>query len=183
VKQHVIYIAKSDYDANYYFKAFCHLRNENRNFNVERIQQATVDGNTVDFIQYIVDTYRNTDKYKQTVLSIKTRKILDSDDVIGYSARILTYISRIDGIFTRKEKTQIAVYIKELAADQTDIEIENYVDELAGLSPSTPEYKTLVKNIDITESLFEKAKEIAGKDPLRLGAFEILNKQYEKNKN
>jgi hypothetical protein len=178
----VIYIAKSDYDENYYFKAFCHLRNEDRTFNVERIQQAIVDGNTVDFIQYIVDTYRNTDKYKQTLLTVKTRKILYSDDVIGYSAKILTYISRIDGIFTRKEKTQVAAFIKELAVDYPDIEIENYVDELADLNPTTPEYKAVIKNADITENLIKKAKEIAGKDPLRLGAIEILNKQYEKKK-
>jgi hypothetical protein len=177
----VNYIAKSDWGADYYFDASCHLRNEKRTFNVERIQQAIVDGNTVDFIQYIVNTYRNTNKYKKTLLAIKTRKILYSDDFIGHCAVILTYIARIDGTFTRKEKTQIAAFLKELAVDYPDVEIENYIDELAYLTPTTPEYKTIVKKVAITESLVSKAKEITGKDPLRLGAFEILNKQYEKN--
>jgi hypothetical protein len=53
---------------------------------------------------------------------------------------------------------------------------------LVELSPSTSEYKNIVKIADISESLIEKAKEITGKDPLRQGAFEILNKQYEKNR-
>jgi hypothetical protein len=136
----------------------------------------------VDIIQYLVDSYRNTDKYKETILSIKTRDVLNSNDTIGYTARILTYISRIDGIFTRKEKTIIAHFIRELDNDKHDIEIENYVAELADLNPSTTEYKNIVKTADISEQLIEKAKEITGKDPLRQGAFEILFKQYERNK-
>ncbi|MDR2097666.1 MAG: WYL domain-containing protein [Spirochaetaceae bacterium] len=178
----IIYIAKRDYDYGdgYYIKAFCHLRNENRTFNIERIQQTKVDGNIVDIIQYIVDTYRNTDKYNQTILSIKTWKLLNSSDIIGHTAKILTYISRIDGIFTRKEKTIIASFIKELDNNRHDIEIENYISELAKLNPSTPEYKNIVKTANISEQLIEKAREITGKDPLRQGAFEILFKQYEK---
>jgi len=179
----VIYIAKGDYNFNeYYFKAFCHLRNEERTFIIGRIQQTIVDGETVDFVQYITDTYRKTEKYQKTVLAIKTRKILESNDDIGYSAKILTYIARIDGIFTRKEKTVIAAFLKEIEADQTDIEIENYINGLSELTPSTKEYKSLVKNAVITEKLIEKAKEITGKDPLRQGAFEILLKEYEKDK-
>jgi hypothetical protein len=177
----VRYIAKSDYNDDYYFKAYCHLRNEDRSFNVERIQKTIVDENEVDFIQYIVDTYRNTDKYKETILSIKTRNLINSNDTIGYSAKILTYIARIDGIFTRKEKTVIADFIKNLAADHTEIEIENYIDELSELKPSTAEYKALVKNANISNELIEKARGITGNDPLRQGAFQILFKQYQKN--
>jgi hypothetical protein len=178
----ILYIAASDYDDGYYIKAFCHLRNENRTFNIERIQQTLVNGNRVDIIQHIINTYRNTDKYKQTILEIKTRKLLNSRDTIGYAAKILTYISRIDGIFTRKEKTLVANYIKELDNNQSDIEIEDYVAELAYLNPSTIEYKNIVKSMDISENLITKATEITGKDPLRQGAFEILSRQYEKNK-
>jgi hypothetical protein len=178
----ILYIAASDYNDGYYIKAFCHLRNENRTFNIERIQKTTANGSSVDIIQYIVDFYRNTAKYKETVLSIKTRDRINSNDIIGCTAKVLTYISRIDGIFTRKEKTLIANYIKELDNNQSDIEIEDYVAELAYLNPSTIEYKKIVKSMDISENLIAKATEITGKDPLRQGAFEILFKQYEKNK-
>jgi hypothetical protein len=136
----------------------------------------------VDIIQYIIDFYRNTDKYKEKMLSIKTRNRISSDDTIGYTARVLTYIARIDGVFTRKEKTIIAWYIKELDDDQDDIEIEDYIDELVYLKPSTSEYKKIVKSMDISEKLIATAKAITGKDPLRNGAFEILFRQYEKNK-
>jgi hypothetical protein len=176
----ILYIAESDYDDGYYIKAYCHLRNENRTFNIERIQRTLVDGNNVDIIQHIVDTYRDTDKYKKTILEIKTRELLNSRDTIGYAAKILTYISRIDGIFTRKEKTIIAHFIKELDNNKHDIEIEDYILGLVELNPSTPEYKNIVKTTDISEQLIEKAKEITGKDPLRKGAFEILFRQYEK---
>jgi hypothetical protein len=176
----IIYIAASDYSDDYYIKAFCHLRNENRTFNIERIQKTIVNGNSVDIIQHIVNTYRNTDKYKQTILEIKTRELLNSRDTIGYAAKILTYIARIDGIFTRKEKVTIANFIKELDGNKHEIEIEDYVEGLAELKPSTTEYKNIVKAADISEQLIEKAKEIIGKDPLRQGAFEILFKQYEK---
>jgi hypothetical protein len=178
----IIHIARSDYSDGYYIKAFCHIRNENRTFNIERIQQTLVDGNRVDIIQHIVNTYRDTDKYKQAVLKLKTRELLNSRDTIGYTAKILTYISRIDGIFTRKEKVTIANFIKELDYNKHDIEIENYIAGLVELKPSAIEYKNVVKTADISEQLIEKAKEIIGKDPLRQGAFEILLKQYEKNK-
>jgi hypothetical protein len=176
----ILYIAKSDYDDGYYVKAFCHLRNENRTFNTERVQQTLVNGNSVDIIQHIVDTYRDTDKYKQTVLEIKTGELLNSRDTIGCAAKILTYIARIDGIFTRKEKTIIAHFIKEFDNNKHDLEIDDYILGLAELNPSTTEYKNIVKTADVSEQLIEKAKEIAGKDPLRQGAFAILFKQYEK---
>lgn len=172
----VIHI-KSGYNDAYYIRAFCYLRNEERTFKVERIQKTTVDGNEVDFIQYIVDTYRNTNKYKETIQHIKTRDLLNSTGLIGTAAKILTYISRIDGVFTKKEKTAIAFFLKELDVEQSDIEVEDYVTGLADLEVSTTQYKKIVKSISISENLIEKAKEIAGKDPLRLGAFEILAKQ------
>jgi hypothetical protein len=178
----IFYIAASDFSDDYYIKAFCHLRNEDRIFNIGRIQQTKADGNIVDIIQYLVDAYRNTDKYKKTILSIKTSDVLNSNDTIGYTARILTYISRIDGIFTRKEKTIIALFIEELDNNRHDIEIEDYIKELAKLDPPVSEYKRIVKAADISDRLIEKAKEITGKDPLRQGAFAILFKQYEKNK-
>jgi hypothetical protein len=178
----ILYIAASDYNNDYYIKAFCHLRNEDRTFNIERIQKTTVNGSSVDIIQYIVDFYRNTDKYKKTMFSIKIKNRINSNDVIGYSAKILTYISRIDGIFTRKEKIIIAVFLKTLEDEQDDTEFEDYVEALNNLNVQTKEYKNIVKSTDISEQLIEKSKEIAGKDPLRLGALEILYRQYEKNK-
>jgi hypothetical protein len=177
----VNYIEWNDFNDDYYIHAFCRLRNAKRTFKIWRVQRAIVDGNTVDIIPYLVDAYRDTDKYKETVLSIKVRQRINSSDATGRAARVLIYISRIDGVFTRKKKTTIADYIKELDNNQNDIEIEDYVKELAYIDPSAREYKSIVKSMDISESLVAKAKAIAGKDPLRRGAFEILLKQYEKN--
>jgi hypothetical protein len=176
------YIAKSTYNDDYYIKAFCRLRGEDRTFKVDRIQQTVADGEIVDIIQYLVYTYRNTDKYKETVQSIKTRNRINSDDILGYSAKILTYIARIDGIFTRKEKITIAHYLKDIDNNQNDIEVEDYIIELGYIQLATPEYKRIVKKTEISEQLIETAKKITGKDPLRLGAFEILSSQYEKTK-
>jgi membrane protein YdbS with pleckstrin-like domain len=177
----VLYIAKSNYDDSYYIKAFCHLRDEERTFKVERIRQTIVDENTVDFVQYLVDTYRNTDKYKETVQYIKTWNLLNSTGAFGCAAKILTYIARIDGIFTRKEKITIASFLKEVDIEQGDMEIDDYVKGLADLEVSTAQYKNIVKSAGISESLVEKAREITGKDPLRQGALEILLKQHGKD--
>ncbi|MDR0556706.1 MAG: hypothetical protein LBG43_02380 [Treponema sp.] len=85
---------------------------------------------------------------------------------------ILTYISRIDGIFTRKKV--IANFLKEFDIEQDDIEIDDYVTGLADFRVSATQYKNIIKNISISENLIEKSRETAGKDPLRIGVFEIL---------
>jgi hypothetical protein len=90
-------------------------------------------------------------------------------------------MARIDGIFTRKEKVTIAQFIQELAEPENSLEIENYIKGLESLSPTTPEYKNLVKKADISDALLGKARELVGKEPLRQGAFEILASQYNKN--
>jgi hypothetical protein len=177
----IYYIAKSEYgDNGYYFKGYCHLRHEDRTFNSARVQRAIADGEEVDLIWYLADTYRNSEKYKTTVMAIKVDDFLRSNSDAAIAATILTYIARIDGVFTRKEKTAIAQFLSETAGDETGIEIENYIDGLAKIKPTTTEYKGLVKKPCVSEALIGKAKEITGKDPLRQGAFEILRKQYEK---
>jgi hypothetical protein len=181
-KVDILYIAQSNYNINeYYFKAFCYLRDEERTFKVPRVQKTKADGQEVDLIEYLVDTYRKTDVYKAIMSVIKTDKLLRSDSEAGIAARILTYIARIDGIFTRKEKVTIAQFIQELAGTENGLEIENYIKGLESLSPTTPEYKNLVKKADISNALVEKAQTIIGKDPLRQGAFEMLVNQYNKN--
>jgi hypothetical protein len=181
-KVDILYIAQSDYNNDeYYFKAFCHLRNEERSFKATRVLKTTVNSQEVDLIRYIVDTYRKTDGYRATMLTIRTEDLLRSDSEAGTAARILTYIARIDGIFTRKEKVTIAQFIQEMAGAENGIEIENYIKGLQALSPTTPEYKKLVKQADVSDALIGKAKEMVGKDPLRQGAFDILLGQYNKN--
>jgi hypothetical protein len=181
-KVDILYIAQSNYNNDeYYFKAFCYLRDEERTFKIPRIQKTEVNGQKVDLIEYLVDTYRKTDVYKATMSVIKTDKLLRSDSEAGIAARILTYIARIDGIFTRKEKVTIAQFIQELAGPENGLEIENYIKGLESLSPTTPEYKNLVKKADISSTLVEKARALIGKDPLKQGAFEILASQYNKN--
>jgi hypothetical protein len=80
-----------------------------------------------------------------------------------------------------KEKATIAIFLKGIDIEQDDIEIDDYVKGLADLEISSTQYKNIVKSAVVSESLVEKAREIAGKDPLRQGAFEILLKQYEKD--
>jgi hypothetical protein len=180
-KVDILYIAQSNYNNNeYYFKAFCHLRDEERTFKVPRIQKTEVNGQEVDLIEYLVDTYRKSDIYKATMSVIKTDKLLRSDTEAGIAARILTYIARIDGIFTRKEKVIIAQFVQELAGTENGLEIENYIKGLESLSPTTPEYKNLVKKADISSALMDQAQAIIGKDPLRQGAFELLASCYNK---
>jgi hypothetical protein len=113
--------------------------------------------------------------------AIKTNELVRSDSEAGTAARILTYIARIDGIFTRKEKVTIAQFVQELAGPENGLEIENYIKGLESLGPTTPEYKNLVKKADISDALIGKAKEMVGKDPLRQGAFDILLGQYNKS--
>ncbi|MDR1251111.1 MAG: WYL domain-containing protein [Treponema sp.] len=181
-KVDILYIAQSDYNNDeYYFKAFCHLRNEERSFKATRVLKTMANGQEVDLIQYIVDTYRKTDGYRATMLAIRTEDLLHSDSEAGTAARILTYIARIDGIFTRKEKVTIAQFIQEIAGAENGIEIENYIKGLQALIPTTPEYKKLVKQADVSDALIGKAKEMVGKDPLRQGAFDILLGQYNKS--
>jgi len=174
-KVDIAYIAKSDYSDGYYFSGFCHLRNEKRNFNVPRLQKAMInEDEEVDFISYLVDTYRQSDQYKATMLAIKTDTLLASDGEAGTAAWVLTYIARAGGIFTRKAKVTIAQYIQEIEGTENGIEVDNYIIALEQMKPTTPEYKSLVKKAQITQSLLDKAESIVGKDPMRQGAFEIL---------
>jgi hypothetical protein len=83
-KVDILYIAQSNYNNDeYYFKAFCHLRNEERTFKVPRVQKTEVNGQEVDLIECLVDTYRKRDVYKATMSVIKTDKLLRSDNENG----------------------------------------------------------------------------------------------------
>ena len=171
----VSYIAENEYGGGgYYFSGFCHLRKEKRSFNFPRVQRTLVNGQEVDLVQHLVDTYRQSDQYKATMLEIKTDTILASDGEAGTAARVLTYIARAGGIFTRKAKVTIAQYLQEIEGTENGIEVDNYITALEQIKPTTPEYKSLVKKAKITQSLLDKAQSMIGKDPMRQGAFEIL---------
>jgi len=171
----VSYIAENEYGGGgYYFSGFCHLRKEKRSFNFPRVQRTLVNGQEVDLVQHLVDTYRQSDQYKATMLEIKTDTILASDGEAGTAARVLTYIARAGGIFTRKAKVTVAQYLQEIEGTENGIEVDNYITALEQIKPTTPEYKSLVKKAKITQSLLDKAQSMVGKDPMRQGAFEIL---------
>jgi len=115
------------------------------------------------------------------MLAIKTDNLLDSNGEAGIADRVLTYIARAGGIFTRKAKVTIAQYLQEIEGTENGIEVYNYITALEQMKPTTPEYKSLVKKAKITQSLVAKAQSMIGKDPMRQGAFEILAAEFGKN--
>ena len=179
----LIYIAKTNgsFD-DYYFKAYCHLRDEERIFKIASVERAFADGEPVDFLPYVINEYRQTEKYKRLIAINKTGEMFSAKLYLGRAVRILVYIARVDGVFTRKEKIAIADYVMGVVGDGNNLGQEEYIIGLEQVEPTAAEYRTLIKKTDVNPALLEKAKSLVGSDPMRQGAFELLALQYNRNK-
>jgi hypothetical protein len=159
----------------YFVTAYCHYRNANRTFTVSRIISAESSGEKTDIVLFLFGICKAGDGYNR-VLAIKyIREFLKEYTPERKEISILTYIARIDGTFSKKERAIITNYAIENNY-LPGIAPEYWVEELNNFEPSTRLFKQFVKRLEATEKFYNVAKEIAGKDSIRLGAFNLVKK-------
>jgi hypothetical protein len=159
----------------YFIGAYCHYRNAHRTFMVSRIISAEAYGEKTDIVSFIFGICKAGEDYDRVRAIKRIREFLKEYTQERKEVSILTYIARIDGTFSKKERVVIANYIIENnyipgAAP------EYLVEELNNFEPSTRLFKQFVKNVESSDKFYTLTKEIAGKDSIRLGAFNMVKK-------
>jgi len=109
------------YNDDIMIEAYCHLRNSERSFYVNRMTDI-VDLDTGEFItnrqkffKHLIDDYLKTDEYKQTLSNIQQynfiEKFKEDNNII---LAIMGFIVRADGTFTTKERVIVNEYVHML---------------------------------------------------------------------
>jgi hypothetical protein len=155
--------------------AFCHYRNANRTFMVSRIISAEANGKKTDVVSFLYGICKAGEDYDRVRAIKRIRDFLKEYTQERKEVTILSYIARIDGTFSKKERSIIANYILENNYIP-GMAPEYLVEELNNFEPSTRLFKMFIKGIEVSEKFYETAKTIAGKDSIRLGAFNLIKK-------
>ena len=167
------YQAYHNYGNNIYIKAFCHLRNEERTFNVSNIQRAWIG----DIPIYDVERYFASIG-EGTVAWQGIKAISSCYD----EARMLIFFARaVSEILQKKHREMIVQYVLETALDAP---FDAVSEELKRITCSMNDFNRLLKNnkipderkpkfIDCAKSIFLSRKE---PDPIQ----EAMLKKIEK---
>jgi hypothetical protein len=160
-------------DNRFYIYAYCHLRQENRQFLVERIASITYGGRTIQNPQeFLWDMYTESPLYKtQQALNEHT------DDILA-----LVFLARADGKMLKNEREVIGRYIDILVQDidaeavekmlkNTACELSEFNKILKRAKSWKPETKNLV--LDAASQLLALKKQA---DPMEQATFEKLKK-------
>lgn len=170
------YQAYHNYGDNIYIKAFCHLRNEERTFNVSNIQRAWIG----DIPIYDVERYFAS--IGEGTVAWQGIKAISScyDEV-----RMLIFFTRaVSEILQKKHREMIVQYVLETAPDAP---FDAVSEELKRITCSMNDFNRLLKNnkipderkpkfIDCAKSIFLSRKE---PDPIQ----EAMLKKIEKTLN
>lgn len=112
------------FDGDYMLLAYCELRNANRTFYASRmIELADLDtgefiDDKCDFFKSRIDDYFNSDEYKEMVES-QNRMEFKYSFISKYKEvfEVMSYIVRVDGTFSQKERVIAREYVKKLESD------------------------------------------------------------------
>ncbi len=115
-----------EYDGSPYLRGFCELRNEQRTFRIDRIQE-TINSETGEIINNIPDYLLL--KYHESSEYILLKIFSDYLDVI----KVFFYIGKADGQLRAAERHIIYAAIRSLAKGKnfTDEEIGRHLNQLA----------------------------------------------------
>ena len=155
-----------------YINAFCYLRNEMRQFRVDRVESIAIKGgDPIDYPQqFLWSKYQNTDLYKlQMALNAHADEIL-----------ALIFIARADGKLLKNEREVICRYIDILIqgidADLVEKMLQKTICELSNFNGILKRAKAW--NSDVKVLILNAASQIVKlqkkPDPMQLATFEKL---------
>jgi len=162
----------SEENGELYLNAFCYLKNEMRQFRVDRIESIAIkDGDPIDYPQqFLWNKYKNTDLYKlQMALNDHADEILT-----------LIFIARADGKLLKNEREVICRYIDILIqgidVDLVEKMLQKTNCELSNFNGILKRAKTW--NSDVKELVLNAASQIVKlqkkPDPMQLATFDKL---------